>query len=68
MTRLSALIAAALALLTLAGCGGDRFRLIDGPAKFQGTFPGGITLSGELEEGGRVYFGPTPPPTDARSD
>lgn len=57
---------AALLLALLAGCGGDRFRIVDGPARLTiGATPFTPEVSVELEAGGRAWFGPDAPPAVA---
>ncbi len=56
------LVAGALAF---AGCSGDRFRVVEGPATLSvaGTaFTPGVTV--QIEEGGRAWFGPDAPPPE----
>lgn len=54
-----------LLVIVCAACGGDRFRVIDGPAQFSltTTTPAGFsaTVTGTLQQGGRAYFGPQAP-------
>lgn len=61
--------ALAIAAAALHGCGGDRFRVVEGPATLSvaGTaFTPGVTV--QIEEGGRAWFGPDAPPPETSGD
>lgn len=55
---------AVIAALALApGCGGDRYRIVEGPASL--TVGGTMwtpEATAKVEAGGRAWFGPQPPP------